>query len=52
MRMMKMMKQTGGTTTLKMRAIQRVTKRNAMVVCIYVVDLGPSSHLHNSSVVS
>lgn len=49
MRMMKMMKQTGGTTTL-MRAIQRVTKRNAMVVCIYVVDFGlPSSHLHNSS---
>lgn len=43
MRMMKMMKQTGGMTT-PMRAIQRVTKRNAMVVCIYIVDFGLLLH--------
>lgn len=35
-RMMKTMKQTGGTTTL-MSVTQTVTKRNVMVVCIYVM---------------
>lgn len=47
-RMMKTMKQIGGTTTL-MRVTQTVTKRNVMVVCIYVVEFVlSSSDLHNS----